>query len=34
MTRDSRAIGPVPMDTIKGHVWLVYWPLDQTKLVP
>jgi signal peptidase I len=33
-SRDSRAIGPVPMDTIKGHVWLVYWPLDQIKLVP
>ncbi|MGA9351634.1 MAG: signal peptidase I [Anaerolineae bacterium] len=33
-SRDSRAIGPVPMDTIKGRVWLVYWPLDQIKLVP
>jgi signal peptidase I len=33
-SRDSRAIGPVPVDTIKGHVWLVYWPLDQIKLVP
>jgi signal peptidase I len=33
-SRDSRAIGPVPIDTIKGHAWLVYWPLDQIKLVP
>jgi signal peptidase I len=33
-SRDSRAIGPVPMNMIKGHVWLVYWPLDQIKLVP
>ena len=33
-SRDSRAIGPVPIDTIKGHVWLVYWPLDQIKLAP
>ena len=33
-SRDSRAIGPVPMSTIKGHVCLVYWPLDQIKLVP
>jgi signal peptidase I len=33
-SQDSRAIGPVPVDAIKGHVWLVYWPLDQIKLVP
>jgi signal peptidase I len=33
-SRDSRAIGPVPINTIKGHVWLVYWPLDQIKWVP
>lgn len=33
-SRDSRAIGPVPINSIKGHVWLVYWPLDQIKLVP
>jgi len=33
-SRDSRAIGPVPVDTITGHVWFVYWPLDQIKLVP
>jgi signal peptidase I len=31
---DSRAIGPVPMQAIKGRVWLIYWPLDQMKLLP
>ena len=34
VSRDSRAIGPVRVDTIKGHVWFVYWPLNQVKLVP
>ncbi len=33
-SRDSRAIGPVSVDTIKGHGWFVYWPLDQIKLAP
>jgi len=33
-SRDSRAIGPVPVNSIKGHAWLVYWPLDQIKLAP
>lgn len=33
-SRDSRAIGPVPVDAIEGHVKFVYWPLDQIKLVP
>ena len=33
-SRDSRAIGPVPVDSIKGRVWFVYWPLDQVRLVP
>ena len=33
-SRDSRAIGPVPVDTLTGRVWLVYWPLDQVKLGP
>jgi signal peptidase I len=34
VSRDSRAIGPVPVDSIRGRVWLVYWPLDQIELVP
>lgn len=33
-SRDSRAIGPVPIDLVKRHALFVYWPLDQIKLVP
>ena len=33
-SRDSRAIGPVPISTIEGKVWLVYWPLDKIEFVP
>ncbi len=33
-SRDSRAIGPVPVGSIRGHVWLIYWPPDQIKWVP
>jgi signal peptidase I len=33
-SRDSRSIGPVAVDSIKGRVWFVYWPLDQIKLMP
>ena len=33
-SRDSRAIGPVPVSAIQGHVRFIYWPLDQIKLVP
>ena len=34
VSHDSRAIGPVPVDSVRGHVVLVYWPPDQAKLVP
>lgn len=33
-SRDSRMIGPVPVDTIKRRAWLVYWPLDRIELLP
>jgi signal peptidase I len=33
-SRDSRSIGPVPLSTILGHVWLVYWPLEEFRLIP
>jgi signal peptidase I len=33
-SRDSRSIGPVPVSTIDGRVWLVYWPLKELKVVP
>ena len=34
VSRDSRAIGPVPVDSVRGRVVLVYWPPDQVQLVP
>ena len=34
VSHDSRAIGPVPVDSVRGHVVLVYRPPDQVKLVP
>ena len=34
VSHDSRAIGPVPVDSVRGHVVLVYWPPDQMKIVP
>jgi signal peptidase I len=34
VSRDSRAIGPVALSTIEGRVWLVYWPLEEIRLVP
>ena len=34
VSHDSRAIGPVPVDSVRGHVVLVYWPPDQVQLVP
>jgi signal peptidase I len=33
-SRDSRAIGPVPVKMIKRRAWLIFWPLDQIRLVP
>lgn len=32
-SRDSRSFGPVSVDQLVGRAWLVYWPLDQIKLV-
>jgi signal peptidase I len=31
---DSRAIGPVSLDAVLGRAWLVYWPLEQARLLP
>jgi len=28
-SHDSRHIGPIPIEDIKGRVWLVYWPLEE-----
>ncbi len=33
-SRDSRAIGPVALSAVEGRVWLVYWPLEEVRLVP
>jgi signal peptidase I len=26
---DSRVFGPVPIDSVQGKAWVVYWPLDE-----
>jgi len=31
---DSRAIGPVSVDDIKGRAWVVYWPFEEIQLIP
>jgi signal peptidase I len=30
---DSRAIGPVPFEMVRGRAWLVYWPLNHFRLL-
>ena len=30
---DSRAIGPVPAEKVRGRAWLLYWPLDHLHLL-
>jgi signal peptidase I len=34
LSRDARAIGPVPVRAVQGRAWLVYWPIDDIKLLP
>jgi signal peptidase I len=31
---DSRAIGPISIDDIKGRVWIIYWPFEDLQFVP
>jgi signal peptidase I len=33
VSHDSRAIGPVSVESIKGRAWLIYWPLSELKLM-
>ena len=33
VSRDSRAIGPVPVDSIRGRACLIFWPFDEIKLL-
>ncbi len=32
-SRDSRSFGPVAVDHIIGRAWLIYWPMEQIKLL-
>jgi signal peptidase I len=34
VSHDSRAIGPVSVESIRGHAWLIYWPLGELKIMP
>jgi signal peptidase I len=34
VSRDSRAIGPIPMKNTTRRVWLIYWPLTELELFP
>mgnify|MGYP002640646361 CR=1 FL=1 len=34
VSRDSRAIGPVPLDTVERRAWLVYWPWSEIEFIP
>ena len=34
VSHDSRAIGPVPMGSVLGRAWLIYWPLREFRLLP
>jgi signal peptidase I len=31
---DSRVLGPMPIERVEGHVFLIYWPWDEAKLMP
>ncbi len=33
-SRDSRAIGPIPLKDIRRRAWLIYWPLREFELLP
>jgi signal peptidase I len=33
-SRDSRDIGPVPIDSVIGRAWFVYWPLSEFQFLP
>jgi signal peptidase I len=30
---DSRAIGPVPIEKVRGRAWLIYWPINHSRLL-
>jgi signal peptidase I len=33
-SRDSRVIGPVPIESIIGRGWFVYWPMEEFEFLP
>jgi len=34
VSRDSRSIGPVPLEDVTRRAWLIYWPLSELELLP
>jgi signal peptidase I len=34
VSRDSREIGPVKIDSIIGRGWFVYWPIEEFEFIP
>jgi signal peptidase I len=34
VSHDSRAIGPVSLESLAGRAWLIYWPLGELRLMP
>jgi len=34
VSRDSREIGPVQIDSIIGRGWFVYWPIEEFEFIP
>jgi signal peptidase I len=33
-SHDSRAIGPVPIESVRGRVIFIYWPLEEFEVFP
>jgi signal peptidase I len=34
VSRDSRSIGPVPLEDVTRRAWLIYWPFSEIELLP
>lgn len=34
VSRDSRAIGPIPLENITRRAWLIYWPIPEFEYLP
>ncbi len=33
-SRDSRTIGPIPLEDVTRRAWLIYWPLGEFEFIP